>query len=251
MQSENLSIEIGNDVSVELVKITAGAFTLSSGVYAQALTLDEFYMGKYPLTNEQYSEFLLDTNGASPEHWVGRLTPPQSILKHPVVGVEWRDAQAFVEWLSDLSGKNFRLPSEAQWEKAARAATGRLFPWGNDWIDTGEAPPAPRIYMGDDTWLSVRTVAVGTTSPLTDSPYGCADMCRNVWEWCSSAARDYPYDASDGREDLANQEGVQRVLRSAVFDGKEPFNATERHFARPFDSRDIFGFRIAMEYQAS
>ena len=246
MQTETLSIEISNDVFVELVHIPAGAFTLGSGANAQVLTLADFHIGKYPLTNEQYSEFLLDTNGASPAHWVGRMTPPHSILKHPVTGVEWRDALAFVEWFSDLSGKNFHLPSEAQWEKAARADSGFLFPWGNDWIETGPAPAAPRLYMGDDTWLPAQTVAVGTTSPQTDSPYGCADMCRNVWEWCSSAGRDYPYNATDGREDLSITDRVVRVLRGAAFDGKEPFNATERHFARPFESHDLCGFRIAL-----
>lgn len=240
---ETISIEISNDVTIELVKIPAGPFTLGK---TQILTLDDFYVGKYPLTNEQYSEFLQEVGGSGPEHWVGRATPPQSILKHPVVGVEWRDALAFVEWLSDLSGKDFRLPSEAQWEKAARADSGNLFPWGNDWIETGDAPPAPRIYMGDDTWMQVHTVAVGTTSPQTDSPYGCADMCRNVWEWCSSAAMDYPYNPSDGREDLTQKDGLMRVLRGATFDGKEPFNATERHFARPFDSRNFYGFRVVL-----
>ncbi len=246
MPSKTLSLEINNDVFVELVHIPAGAFTLGSGNSAHVITLQEYYIGKYPLTNEQYSEFLLDTSGASPEHWVGRMTPPQSILKHPVTGVEWRDALAFVEWLTDLSGKNFRLPSEAEWEKAARADSGFLFPWGNDWIDTGSAPPAPRLYMGDDNWLPAPTVAVGSTSPQTDSPYGCADMCRNVWEWCSSAAQDYPYNATDGREEISSTDRVLRVLRGATADGKEPFNATERHFAYPFESRNIYGFRLAL-----
>lgn len=246
MQTENLFIQISDDVSVELVHIPAGPFSLGSGANAQVLTLDEFYIGKYPLTNEQYSEFLQDAGGTPPEYWVGRMTPPQSILKHPVVGLEWRDAQAFVEWLSDLSGRNIRLPSEAQWEKAARADDGRLYPWGNDWVDTGEAPAAPRIYIGDDTWMPVRTAAVGATSPRTDSPYGCADMCRNIWEWCSSAGLDYPYNPSDGREDLTDKNGLLRVLRGAAFDGKEPFNATERHLARPSDSNSLYGFRIAL-----
>lgn len=245
LSSDSLSIEISPDVSVELIRIPAGEFTLGTGANAQVLHLDEFYIGKYPLTNEQYSEFLQDTNHVPPEHWVGRLTPPQSILTHPVAAVEWRDAQTFVEWLSDLSGKNIHLPSEAQWEKAARASDGRMYPWGNDWVDTGEAPAPPRIYIGDDTWVQVRTAPVGSTSPKTDSPYGCADMCRNVWEWCSSAARDYPYNPSDGREETA-QHDARRVLRGAAFDGKEPFNATERRFAPPHESRDLYGFRIAL-----
>ena len=252
--SDTLSIEISADVSVALVRVPAGAFTLGGGASAQTLSLDEFYIGKYPLTNEQYSEFLQDTNRISPEHWVGRMTPPHSILTHPVVGVEWRDAQAFVEWLSDLSGKNIHLPSEAQWEKAARCAPllpgeglgVRLYPWGNRWVETGDSPPAPRIYIGDDTWVQVSTAPVGATSPQTDSAYGCADMCRNVWEWCSSAGRDYPYDPSDGREDLAHKDGLLRVLRGAGFDGKEPFNAVDRHFAPPHESRNFYGFRIAL-----
>ncbi len=244
--SDNFTIEISADVSVALVKIPAGEFTLGSGASAQQLSLDEFYIGKYPLTNEQYSEFLQDTNRISPDHWVGRLTPPQSILTHPVVGVDWRDAQAFVEWLSDLSGKQIHLPSEAQWEKAARSGDGRLYPWGNDWIETAAAAAPPRIYIGDDTWVQVRTASVGSASPQTDSPYGCADMCRNVWEWCSSTGKPYPYDPADGREALAHQDGLTRILRGALADGKEPFTAADRRFAPIHESRDFYGFRIAL-----
>jgi len=229
-----------------LVKIPAGEFTFSNGETAQQLTLDEFYIGKYPLTNEQYAEFVQDTSHVPPEHWVGRLTPPYNIRSYPVVGVEWRDALAFVEWLSDLSGKDFHLPSEAQWEKAARSSDGRLYPWGNEWVEAREAATPPRIYIGDDTWIQVRTLPVGSASPETDSPYGCVDMCRNVWEWCSSAGMAYPYDPGDGREDLGHKDGLLRVLRGAASDEKDHPNAVRRQLAPPHESRDSYGFRVAL-----
>jgi formylglycine-generating enzyme required for sulfatase activity len=244
--SDELSIEISADVSLTLLKIPAGEFTFGSGETVQSLTLDEFYIGKSPLTNEQYSEFLQATNRVPPDHWVGRLTPPYSILTHPVAGVDWRDALAFVEWLSDLSGKNLHLPSEAQWEKAARSTDGRVYPWGNDWVELSGVAAPPRIYIGDDTWVQVRTLPVGSTSPQTDSPYGCTDMCRNVWEWCSSAKKELPYNLGDGREDLANKDGLLRVLRGATFDDQDHPNAALRRFAPAHESRDVYGFRVAL-----
>lgn len=244
--TDRLYIEISPDVSLTLVRVPAGEFVFGNGETAQTLMLDEFYIGKYPLTNEQYAEFLQDTNRIPPDHWVGRLTPPYNILTHPVVSVDWRDAQAFVEWLSDLSGKNLRLPSEAQWEKAARSADGRLYPWGNTWIESPASAAPPRIYIGDDTWVQVRTQPVGSSSPTTDSPYGCADMCHNIYEWCSSAKKDLPYNPADGREDLTNRDSLLRVLRGTTLNDQAQHNATARHFAPAHENRDVYGFRIVL-----
>ena len=95
------------------------------------LYLPEFYIGKYPVTNEQYAAFVKTGRQGAPEHWEkGEI--PAGKGDHPVVNVSWQDAVAFCRWLSRESGKTIRLPTEAEWEKAARGSDGRIYPWGND-----------------------------------------------------------------------------------------------------------------------
>jgi formylglycine-generating enzyme required for sulfatase activity len=117
---------------------------------------------------------------------------------HPVVGVSWYEAVAYCRWLTEAlqaagaldESEVVRLPTEAEWEKAARGEHARRWPWGDDfdpaWAITGESGLR-------------RTTPVGKYSPAGDSPYGAADIAGNVWEWCSSLYRDYPFDSDDGR----------------------------------------------------
>ena len=116
-----------------------------------------------------------------------------------MVNVSWQDAQAYCQWLSEKTGKSYRLPSEAEWEKAARGADGRVYPWGNEW-DAAKCNTRESKIQG--------TSPVGQFSTLGDSPSGCADMVGNVWEWTlslwgpdsDSPKYRYPYDPADGRE---------------------------------------------------
>ena len=238
----------------EMVLIPAGEFLMGSdpGTDRDAdeeeqpqhtIYLPDYYLAKTPVTNAQYAAFVQATGHRQPKHWKGRK-PPEGKEDHPVVYVSWHSAVAYCNWLSQVTGKTHRLPSEAEWEKAARGTDGRLWPWGNRWDphkcnshEAGPREPTP----------------VGQYSPDGDSPYGCADMAGNVWEWTRSlwgwnfAKPDfgYPYDPGDGREDLKTGDHIARVLRGGAF-----FNevgsvrcACRLGYSPNHRSRD-FGFRV-------
>jgi serine/threonine-protein kinase len=137
-------------------------------VYANA-----FYIDRYPVTNAQYALFVRTTGYASESGHESLAhfregAPPRGLEAHPVVYVSWFDARAYAVW----AGK--RLPSEAEWEKCARGADGRRYPWGK--ID----PDATRANYGRQR---MSTTPVGTF-PAGASPFGVEDLAGNVWEWC-------------------------------------------------------------------
>jgi len=131
--------------------------------------LPSFYMDSTPVTNQRYHLFIAATGHPHPSHWDSPEFSTAS-AEHPVVNVSFTDAQAYANW-SEKS-----LPTELQWEKAARGPRGLMFPWGD------QATPAK---------CNVRESGVGSTTPAGMyrsgvSPYGIFDMCGNVWEWCET-----------------------------------------------------------------
>jgi formylglycine-generating enzyme required for sulfatase activity len=144
--------------------------------------LPDYEIGKYPVTNFEYQAFVQDTGYQPPGHWKGNRYP-EGLGDHPVVNVNWYDAVAYCEWLGEKTDKTYRLPTEAEWEKAARGVDGRQFPWGDEWdaskCNTREGGPGT-------------TTPVGQYSPDGDSPYGVADMAGNVLEWCADWLQAYP-----------------------------------------------------------
>jgi formylglycine-generating enzyme required for sulfatase activity len=167
------------------------------------------------------------TGVPGPKIWVNGKFPPGR-ADHPVVGVSWYEAIAYARWV----GK--RLPTEMEWEKAARGTDGRLWPWGSWWDES-------RCNVFSDDTEPVSRYERGK------SPYGCYDMAGNVWEWTSSKATKYPYQPDDGREDMTGTEG--RVVRGG---GRFGFLADFcarcacREFANPKNRPDLTGFRCAM-----
>jgi len=162
MADQKVPLFKAGKVEKAMVKIPAGEFLCGEDQEKQET--GEFYIDLTPVTNAEYKLFVDATGHAHPQHWRSG-TYPEGKADHPVVEVNWFSATAYAEWV----GK--RLPTNEEWEKAARGTDGRTWPWGNEWsIDNAN------VFSGD-------TTPIGKYSPQGDSPYGCQDMAGNVWEW--------------------------------------------------------------------
>ena len=262
----------------ETILIPAGPFLMGTAQGSGAptwemprltLLLPDYRIGKYPVTNAQYLAFVRDKRIAVPPEagWelaaVGQV-PPAGRENHPMVGITWDDAVAYCRWLSDKTGRIYRLPSEAEWEKAASWGTevdkerGRQgnkeralrYPWG----DTFDATKCNTAESGIGT-----TTAVGAYSDKGgDSPCGAADMAGNVWEWTSTrwgterSQPQYapPYDPGDGRENLTKDEPFReyRIVRGGSYqDGADRAICTARGRDAANKGNPRRGFRVAMD----
>ncbi|MBW8878943.1 MAG: SUMF1/EgtB/PvdO family nonheme iron enzyme [Acidobacteria bacterium] len=169
-----------------------------------------------------------------------RRRPRRPLIAH--------DALAFAEW------HGFGLPSEAEWEKAARGTDGRVYPWGNEWksglANTAEywGATGRRLRLPWGPYQGSRTTTpVGLFSPKGDSPYGCVDMAGNVWEWTRSLHFEYPYDPAGGREDLKVDANMLRVLRGGSYFYNSGFvRCAVRHRHGPGYRLDPIGFRVVL-----
>ena len=193
------------------------------------LYLPDYWIAKVPVTNLQYQAFVEATGYPVPGHWEGRRIPPGK-ENHPVTYVDWNDACAFCNWAG------VSLPTEAEWEKAARGTDARRFPWGN-------RPPDSDLLTYNQKSDKVSTSPVGQF-PLGASPYGVLDMAGNVWEWTSSLYREYPYVKHDGLENPLSQD--QRVMRGGSFqsNSERQVRCSARSMSYPVRRRDHLGFRV-------
>lgn len=191
--------------------------------------LDTYYIGEYPVTNLEYREFVRATGHPAPPGWTGGEFEP-GLERHPVVQVTWRDASVYAEW------KGMRLPTEAEWEKAARGQDERLYPWGSRFVD-GECCNSGNMIGG--------TTPVDEY-PLGKSPYGVWDMAGNVQEWCQDYHDAEFYQLSPSRNPTGPQVGHERVLRAGHFDQTRPGVRTIYRASAPETERsDVIGFRLA------
>jgi formylglycine-generating enzyme required for sulfatase activity len=231
---------------MELVRMPAWEFVMGSDPVKQKsaepnekpehrVSLPGYYMSKYEVTNAQYRAFVNATGHAVPAHWV-QGTIPVGEEQHPVVYVSWYDAQAFADWVRGESGRAFRLPTEAEWEKACRTAQGSLYPWGDSLPDSATANFGAT--MGD-------TTRVGTHSPQGDSTHGTADMAGNVAEWTNSLPRPYPYLVTDGRENESDP-GPRIVRGGAYWNDAAHVRCASRSSVVPVVRNDSTGFRLAL-----
>jgi formylglycine-generating enzyme required for sulfatase activity len=243
-------------------EVPAGAFIMGSpddslalfGKEApqRAVEVAAFRASKYLVTNSQYAAFVSDEGYQERRYWTevgwtlkGERTLPQSygdvfdLPNHPAVGVSWYEAVAFCRWLTERlreigdlgESEEVRLPTEAEWEKAARGTEGRRYPWGNEF---------------DSEKCNIVDTGIGSTSavgifPAGASPYGVLDMSGNVWEWCATSWR-------EGCEEPIDEtlEGTgPRVLRGgAFFNNQSHVRCACRNYHHPFNWYSNYGFRV-------
>jgi formylglycine-generating enzyme required for sulfatase activity len=247
--------EVWEDSSV-MVHVPAGDFYMGSRDSDDAnadndekpmhsVHLDDFWIDQSEVTNEQFARFLNEEGNQEEDgvSWVnvedeesniiyeeGQYRPRNGYEDHPVTHVSWYGAQSYCQW----AGK--RLPTEAEWEKAARGTDGKIWPWGNDWdedkVNAKDAGPG-------------HTTAVGSY-PDGASPYGCMDMAGNAWEWVADwYQRDYYQAAPDHNPQGPNQ-GASRSVRGGSWALPQGLNRCASRFGfLPWVRRDDLGFRCA------
>jgi formylglycine-generating enzyme required for sulfatase activity len=222
-----------------MVYVPAGEFLMGSGDYEgdasknekprHKVYLDDYWIDRTPVTNAMYHK-AVEAGACTKPHDTKHYDDPK-YADHPVVFIDWQQAQAYCRWVGG------RLPSEAQWEKAARGTDGRIYPWGN---------------QSPDKSLSNYGRIVGDTMPVGSypkgaSPYGVLDMAGNVWEWVNDWYAENYYKVSPVRNPAGPEKGDRRVLRGGAFDlNRVSSRCAYRVRINPLGRYDYDGFRLAV-----
>lgn len=198
------------------------------------ITINDFYIDKKEVSNGDYKMFVEATQHTAPSLWDDHTL---NLPSQPVVGVDWDDADTYCRW----TGK--RLPTETEWEKAARGTDGRNWPWGNDWDPTKDNHGKGDGYGLDESDGWKYTAPVGTE--LGVSPYGVLNMASNVYEWTDNNFNAYPENDKYIQEDF--EKGL-KVLRGGAYDDgiSEQRASTRCGFRKDFEDVDV-GFRCARD----
>jgi len=224
-----------------MVHIPAGDFTIGSPRGqgndderpAHKVFIGDFWLGKHEVTFAQYDLFCRESRHALPgdEGW-GRGS-------RPVINVSWQDAQDYCRWLAGKTGRNFRLPREAEWEKAARS----MYPWGSS------EPSANKVNMNGDEDGFMFSAPVGSFPPGA-SHYGVLDMAGNVWEWTADWYGGDYYQMSQPRDPRGPARGSNRVVRGGSWkNGPELIRSANRSSEKPERRSNGVGFRLAMDHR--
>jgi formylglycine-generating enzyme required for sulfatase activity len=234
--------EFSDDSGVEMILVPAGAFEMGaiSGAPDEQpphmVTLADYYLDKYEVTNALYAECVaanacmtpLDTSSATRPAYYGA----PEFDEYPVLHVNWEMAKAYCEW------RGGRLPTEAEWEKAARGDDGRMFPWGNTPGEFGNFCEEGGACPGD-------TLQVGSY-PDGASPLGFLDMAGNVWEWVLDWYDPAYFASSPTENPLGPESGDLRVIRGGSWNGGVlQLRTTTRGRNLPSQGYNYVGFRCA------
>ncbi len=205
------------------------------------VALDAFAIDKFEVTNGHYLAFVKTTGHRLPQNptrptrtlWQGN-TVPDTLMTRPVINVDWGDAEAYCTW----AGK--RLPTEAEWEKAAKGTTDQRFPWGS-------VEPTVRHLNFNQQWIGEKTLMPVGSYALGQSPFGAYDMAGNVWEWVADWYDARYYEKSPVKNPTGPATGNKKIIRGAGWQNETP---TVRIFTRvdsdPNIRNESTGFRCAM-----
>jgi formylglycine-generating enzyme required for sulfatase activity len=240
IEAGNILGELGDPRIGKMIEIPEGEFIMGSDEYdderpVHKVFIDAFKIDKYPVTNEQFEKFVNATNYVTDAEKRGDETTWRTFYtfkkrNHPVVYVSWNDAQSYAKW----AGK--RLPTEAEWEKAARGTDGRRYPWGDE-FDKNKCNTGESEIDG--------TTPVGIY-PDGKSPYGVMDMAGNVWEWCEDWYDENYYEHSPRTNPKGPESGEFRVLRGGSwYLNQHRARCSSRSSNHPNDYWLNLGFRCA------
>lgn len=242
--------------STPMAVVKAGDFSMGATNYKwekpeHTIYLDEFMIGKYPVTNEEFDVFIREGGYHNEEFWTAegwewketkKISEP--IFRHdrkwngpnfPVVGVSWYEACAYAKWLSRKKGNLYTLPTEAQWEKAARGLHGSPFPWGKEF---------------DKNLCNTYECGLNRTNPVGiftkgKSPYECFDLSGNVWEWCLDWYDKNYYQLSPAENPPGPSTGEFRVIRGGSwYNGAWRCHGAFRDYEEPGERLYCLGFRL-------
>jgi len=233
------SLETEIRSSIRTVRIPGGNFLMgcetgqSNERPVHRVFVSEFAIGLHQVTNRQYAHFLDVTGHRQPKHW---NDPRFSNPEQPVVAVSWFDAVSFCEWLFQESGLQYRLPTEAEWEYAARGGVeGSLYPWGNE-------PLGPN---DKDRWRNERPEPVMQSEP---NGFGLFNLCENVHEWCSDWFDANYYSASLDRDPKGPSTGTARASRGGSWRHQvKTTRCAARSSIDPNFEYSDYGFRVVLE----
>lgn len=243
----------------EMVTVPAGEFLMGEGQKEHRLLLPDYQIGKYPLTHEEYGRFI-EAGGYKKKRWwteawwkeKEKLTKPwweprfwddsrYNKPNQPVVGVSWYECVAYCCWLSAETGQSYRLPTEAEWEKAARGPEGRQYPWGNQF-------EASRL----NALVAERRVSATTPVgiyPKGASPYRVLDMAGNVWEWCATKwGKPYPYEVTEDEwtDDYLKGSGTRVLRGGSWYDSEYSARCAYRFRRYPSSRLYYWGCRVVV-----
>jgi formylglycine-generating enzyme required for sulfatase activity len=230
-------------VKQELLDVPGGTFQMGRAgglvqeVPQHSVTVASFAMDKTEVTNAEYAEFVAATNRKPPVDWDGNK-PAAGQEQLPVTNVSLDDAKAYAIWLSKRDGVTYRLPTEEEWEYAARGGDKEnLYPWGQSWIDGRSA---------------TKDADLKQPKPVGSYPDGKArweqlDMIGNVWEWTSSKAYYYPGSNLIVKPEQQNWAIIRGGSILSETHGEKAITATHRDWIDPTTKNEVLGFRLVRE----